>query len=498
MAVTLFDAVGFLGVDDAGLRKGMKGAEKFVGRSAGNIVGIFGGMATKAALALAGLGAATAGGFAFVAKMGMDAVESENLFVESMGSMEQAARSWSEELSDALNVNSFALRKNIGTFNVMLTSMGVAEERAYDMSKSLTQLSMDMASFYNLDHEEAFQKLQSGISGEIEPLKRLGIVVNETIIKHKALEVGINRSWKEVTEAEKVWLRYLVIMDQTDKAQGDMLRTLDSGANLWRQLTSVITESMQTLGMFIQPVSDALLNMFLDLFVIGSDYIKSNEARIKQWAESVSAWVDGVAERVKGLFQEWTETEWHKNEIGRWEETESKIDEVWRTAKEFFASFRAGVRSIGDSALWSLVKDTLRWFGDWFPMFGKGMLHGLESIARFLKGDFSGAWEAAKEAVRGFKDAAMSYLRPVLNIIDRIGEAIGYGRSGRVSLGPVFPGESMGINTQHTPRINNSSTTINVNAANMDAKTMEQAARRAVIDAQRYNQLTPGAIAVTP
>ena len=108
--------------------------------------------------------------------MANEAVESENLFSESMRGMAGAAREWSDQLGDSLGLNAYVLRKNVGTFNVMFKSMGVGEQKAFEMSTALTELAEDMASFYNLPSEEAFTKLRAGITGETEPLKRLGIL----------------------------------------------------------------------------------------------------------------------------------------------------------------------------------------------------------------------------------------------------------------------------------------------------------------------------------
>ena len=80
-------------------------------------------------------------------KMAMDAIESENLFEVSMGKMADSARQWSEGLRSQLGLNAFEVRKNVGTFNLMFTAMGVGEKASFDMAKGLTQLSVDMASF---------------------------------------------------------------------------------------------------------------------------------------------------------------------------------------------------------------------------------------------------------------------------------------------------------------------------------------------------------------
>ena len=192
-------------------------------------------------------------------KMAMDAVESENLFEQSMKGMAGAARAWSKELSKSLGLNQFETRKTIGTFNVMMKSMGGSKKAAFDMAKGLTQLGYDMASFYNLRADEAFLKLQSAISGEVEPLKRLGIIVNETTIKTWALNNGLIKQGETMTEAQKVTARYNVIMQQTKDAQGDLERTLDSPTNKIRILQSRIKELAIEMGMKLLPVFERIL-----------------------------------------------------------------------------------------------------------------------------------------------------------------------------------------------------------------------------------------------
>ena len=110
-----------------------------------------------------------------ISKAAIEATESENLFEVSMGKMAQSARKWSNETARALGLNAYEIRKNVGILNTMLNSMGLSESKAYKFSKALTKLTYDLASFYNLNTEDAFQKIQAAISGESEPLKRLGI-----------------------------------------------------------------------------------------------------------------------------------------------------------------------------------------------------------------------------------------------------------------------------------------------------------------------------------
>ncbi len=220
---------------------------------------------------------------AALAKFGMDAVESENLFEVSMGAMANDARRWSEELRRQFGLNAYEIRRTLGTFNVMFQSMGLGEQAAYDMAKGLTQLSYDLASFYNLRPEDAFQKLQSAISGEVEPLRRLGIVVNDTTIQQWALARGLITAGQEMSEAQKVLARYYVIMEQTSKAQGDLARTMDSPANQLRRLQAEVTQLATDWGMQLMPVLSSGLTWLNN---VGLPAVKKAlQAMTRTWGE---------------------------------------------------------------------------------------------------------------------------------------------------------------------------------------------------------------------
>lgn len=209
-------------------------------------------LATAVTLPIVGIGTAAT-------KMAMDAVESENLFEVAMGGMADEARRWSEETSKALGLNAYNVRNNMATYNAMLTSMGLASEESLKMSEGLTKLSYDMASFYNLKPEEAFDKLKSGISGEAEPLKELGILVNDTTIKTYALTHGIIQQGQELTEAQKVQARYGAIMEATKNAQGDLARTLDSPTNKLRIMKEQAAQIGIEFGQILLPILEKLI-----------------------------------------------------------------------------------------------------------------------------------------------------------------------------------------------------------------------------------------------
>jgi hypothetical protein len=235
-----------------GLSQNLSTASKKLSEVGDKISGVGRGLSTSVSLPLVGVGTAAT-------KMAMDAVESENLFEVSMGKMSGAARSWSVELSDSLGLNEYGVRKNVATFNAMISSMGLAEEESLGMSEGLTKLSYDMASFYNLKPEEAFEKLKSGISGEAEPLKALGILVNDTTVKTYAYTHGIAKQGAELTESQKVQARYGAILEATQKAQGDLGRTMDSPTNKIRTLKEKTSELAISFGQLLIPILEKLI-----------------------------------------------------------------------------------------------------------------------------------------------------------------------------------------------------------------------------------------------
>jgi hypothetical protein len=141
----------------------------------------------------------------------------------------------------------------------LLTGFGVAADKSALMSKNLTQLGYDLSSFFNITFADAMQKLQSGISGELEPLRRLGYDLSQARLQAVALSLGIDRSVNSMTQAEKSQLRYYAIMTQVTTAQGDMARTLEAPANQLRILQAQATQAARALGNIFIPALNAVL-----------------------------------------------------------------------------------------------------------------------------------------------------------------------------------------------------------------------------------------------
>jgi hypothetical protein len=194
--------------------------------------------------------------------LGINAIEAESLFETSFGGMADSVRQWSLETSDALGLNEFELRRQSATIFTMTQSMGISNDAARDMAQGISVLAGDMASFFNTSPEEAFNKLRSGITGEAEPLKQLGILVTENFIKQTDFAQAILATGRELTEQEKVIARYQAILEQTSTAQGDLARTAESPANRIRIMGTAIEVAGTKLGLALLPVVERALPLF--------------------------------------------------------------------------------------------------------------------------------------------------------------------------------------------------------------------------------------------
>ena len=182
-------------------------------------------------------------------QLGSDLAEVQNVvdvtFGESSGEIDKFAKNAIKQFG----LSELAAKQFTSTMGAMLKSMGgFKDAEVREMSTTLTGLAGDMASFYNLDAQDAFDKLRSGISGETEPLKQLGINLSVANLEAFALANGIKKSYDKMTEQEKALLRYNYILSTTADAQGDFTRTQDSWANQTRILSEEFNSLKGTLG----------------------------------------------------------------------------------------------------------------------------------------------------------------------------------------------------------------------------------------------------------
>ena len=182
-----------------------------------------------------------------------DLEEVQNVVDVTFGKDAEKINKWSKEANKAFGMSELSAKKFNGTMGAMLKSMGLTGDEVLEMSTEMTGLAGDFASFYNLDHEEAFNKIRAGISGETEPLKQLGINMSVANLEAFALSQGIDKTYDSMTQAEQATLRYNYLMSVSADAQGDFARTSDSFANQQRILQLNLENISATLGKRLLP-----------------------------------------------------------------------------------------------------------------------------------------------------------------------------------------------------------------------------------------------------
>lgn len=223
-----------------------------------------------------------------------DLAEVQNVVDVTFGSSSSAIDSWSKECLSAYGMNEVSAKRYAGTIGAMMKSSGLAGDAIVGMSQDMVGLAGDMASFYNLDLETAFEKIRSGISGETEPLKQLGINMSVANLEAYALSQGIEKSYNEMTQAEQVMLRYNYLMSTTADAQGDFARTQDSWANQTRLLSESWLEFTGILAEQLLPALTTIVTWFNTLI----EFLTAN-------ADTVSAVLVGIATAAGILTVAW-------------------------------------------------------------------------------------------------------------------------------------------------------------------------------------------------
>ena len=180
--------------------------------------------------------------------------EALNLFTVTMGDYAEKGLEWVEKFSDALYLDPTNVMQYMGSFNSLIKGLGTGSDRAYLMSKNLTQLTYDLASFKNLDFETAYQKLMSGISGELEPLRNTGVALSQVTLQQLAYSLGIQQNIQDMNEAQKAQLRYIQIMRSSTEWQTDMGRTLMSPANALRVIQQQFLLLAKAIGNVFIPI----------------------------------------------------------------------------------------------------------------------------------------------------------------------------------------------------------------------------------------------------
>ncbi|MEK4276474.1 phage tail protein [Paenibacillus sp. FSL R7-0026] len=207
-----------------------------------------------------------------------DLAEVQNVVNVTFGSMTNQINNWSSNLIESFGLSELSGKRYASTMGAMLKSSGITGEAMKQMSVKLTELSADMASFYNITNDEAYYKVFSGMVGETEPLKQLGVNMSVVNMEAYAMSQGITKSWLSMTQSEQAMLRYGYLLQVTADAQGDFARNGQSWANQVRMMSEQWNIFKGTMGAgFINILTPILkgLNWIIAKLQVAAAYFKA-------------------------------------------------------------------------------------------------------------------------------------------------------------------------------------------------------------------------------
>lgn len=319
-------------------------------------------------------------------------------------------KAWSETAATSMGMSQQKALEAAGTYGNLFSAMGLSGDAAADMSMNLVKLAADLGSFNNIPVDEALEKLRAGLTGEAEPLKALGINMNEATLKTEALRMGLIKSTKDALEpAAKAQAAYSLIMKQSALAQGDFARTSDGLANQEKIVKAQIEDLRAEIGTAFLPVMTKLTGKF-------SDIIDQYGPRIVAVFDSIAQAVGGVVDFVLNFIAQLGQTE------GVWEALAMAFEGTpFESLQAGFGDVQAAIEQV-----WSWISANL------LPIFEKVISFVEENLKPILAGLAAAllavvvpafiSWAASATAAA---TATIAALAPVLIPIAAIGAAVG-------------------------------------------------------------------------
>lgn len=204
-----------------------------------------------------------------------DFYEATDLFNNAMGELSGQATELINKMESLLGIDPTEAMTNIATLQSLATSFGLASDKAYILSKNLTQLAYDESSYWNKDTATTFTAIASAISGELEPIRRLGVDLSQARLQQELLALGFNKQVSSLSQADKAVLRYIAIMKQTANVQGNLAQTISSPANMVRILKSEISQLAKAVGQLLYPAFKAILPVLIAAVDLIKEFVVS-------------------------------------------------------------------------------------------------------------------------------------------------------------------------------------------------------------------------------
>lgn len=318
-----------------------------------------------------------------------DLEESANV-VEVVFGKENNVSKWAKENASSFNLSRLEAEKFAGTLGAVLTPSGLGVDVIEDMSINLTKLSGDLGSLWNKSSEEAFNALRSAITGETEPMKNFGVVMTQVNLEAYMLTQGINKQWKELTQAEQALVRYNYILENTKTAQGDATRTADGYANASKQMELAIENAGNAFGQGFLPALTSFKQQV-------TGFIKDNEELISFIGNLVGTTLNYVIEFGRVLYLTM------KPVIDIISVILKGINEVLKFLNEGLTEVAQGVRSS--------YKDTSKEVTYEMQDMASATKDAMGDAATSVEDTFNGMEESAKDSLNGISEAYKSFFQ---------------------------------------------------------------------------------------
>ena len=396
-------------------------------RAAGGAGGAFKSALKGVAVGVAGVfGAGVVG-----AKVALGAASDYNESLSKIGAVfgpEQQAeiQKWADGAAKAFGQSKTQALEAAGTYGNLLTSFGLNADASADMSKNLTVLASDLASFNNTSPQEALDALRSGLTGETEPLKRYGIALDDASLKAKALALGIADGKSVLTPAQKAQAAYALIMERSTNAQGDFARTSSGAANQQRIFAARIEDLKVKVGQALLPALNAMLPVLSNLFDRIGPLIDRALPMLKQGFDAISQWWAQNGPAIMATAKQVLDAL-----VAGFQAVSSWVVDNWPTISEVISNVIGTVRTVIEGAV-SVITTLWKNFGDnilsfvqraWPPI--KQVVEGvlttvrgiIQTITSLIKGDWSGVWEGIKGIFSGVWNALQGIVKTALEAV---------------------------------------------------------------------------------
>lgn len=395
--------------------------------------------------------------------LGSDLAEVQNVVDVTFPHMTAQVDKFAKSAASSFGLSETMAKQFTGTFGAMAKAFGFSESAAYDMSTALTGLAGDVASFYNLSQEEAYTKLKSVFTGETESLKDLGVVMTQSALDAYAMANGFGKATKDMTEMEKVALRYAFVQNQLSAASGDFARTADSWANQTRILKLQFDSLKATIGQglinVLTPVLKIINQLLAKLMTLASAFKSFTEMLTGNKSDGgisnaaagltdATAAADGMADSTAGIGEAAKKAAKELNLMG--------FDKIQKVKSGSDSSSGSSGASIGgnvdygalaegetvadklDSKMQGLI-DRCKELGNWFK---KGFVIGFgdsEERIKSIQKHISGIGRSLKEI---FSDSSVT--RAANTFFDRVAYAFGEITGSVVSIGVTIADNLVG------------------------------------------------------